>query len=269
VQAAVRFLEARLETSLFLLASLDRYGPTAGDIPTSADYYELTAEGGVVAVFAVTRRGHLLVQTGGRRDLVSAILRTCEQDGRKITGVVAEWNAAEAVHAALSATGAFTPGYVSKNVVCHREMRHDDTRESIDHVRRLRAADFEGWFILYEALMRDQGAAPPRRDALRDHFERRSAAGWWWGAFDGRRMTGIVAVDEVYREGCQIGGLYVDPASRRRGIATALMAGLQRDCLVDAHAGRMVLFVRTDNLRAQAFYDGLGFARAGHFGMIW
>ena len=270
VPAATSFLEARLETSLFLLASLDRYGPDATQIPTSGNYYELTVAREVVGVFAVTRGGHLLAQIGGRGDLVPAILQACDAHEARIAGIVAEWNAAEALHRTLSATRGFAPTYVSRNVVCHREMRHDESRHPVDHVRRLRSADFDQWFGLYEALMRDQGATPPARDALRTHFERRSGAGWWWGAFDRGQLTGIVSVDEVYRNGCQIGGLYVRPADRRRGIASALMAGLQRDCLLDTHAaGRMVLFVRSDNLRAQRFYDELGFERAGHFALIW
>jgi ribosomal protein S18 acetylase RimI-like enzyme len=269
VPAAAAFLEARLETSLFLLASLDRYGPDATEIPTSGNYYEVSADHQVVAVFAVTRRGHLLAQTCGRRDVVPDILEACRRHEVKITGIVAEWTAAEALLEALGEGAGFAPAYVSRNVVCHREMRHDDS-EHIDDVRRLRSSDFDQWFTLYDALMRDQGATPPRRQDLQTHFERRSAAGWWWGAFDRGTLTGIVAVDEVYRTGLQIGGLYVRPEDRRRGFATALMAGLQRDCLLDTHAvGRMVLFVRSDNLRAQRFYDGLGFQRAGHFALIW
>ena len=269
VPAAKSFLESRLETSLFLLASLDRYGPDATEMPTSADYYEVTAAGDVAAVFAVTRRGHLLAQTGGRRNPVPVILQTCQTKGLKITGVVAEWNAAEALLSALRSASGFAPAYVSKNLVCHREMRHDESKHPLDHVRRLRAGDFDEWFTLYEALMRDQGATPPKREHLQDHFERRSAAGWWWGAFDRRQLTGIVAVDEVYRDGCQIGGLYVRPDDRRRGIAAALMAGLQRDCLLDAPSGRMVLFVRSDNVSAQRFYQKLDFESGGYFGLIW
>jgi len=267
--AAKRFLEARLETSLFLLASLDRYGPDPTEIPTSATYYEVTASSETVAVFAVTRRGHLLAQVAGRTEIVPAILQTCRDAGVTVTGVVAEWETAEAARTALAATTGFAPAYVSKNLICHREMRYDDSNQSLDRVRRLRPGDFNNWFTLYDALIRDQGATPPNREDLRNHFERRSGAGWWWGAFDDQHLLGIVAVDEVYREGCQIGGLYVRPEDRRRGVATALMAGLQRDCLLDAPDGRMVLFVRSDNLRAQRFYLGLGFKSAGYFGLIW
>jgi predicted GNAT family acetyltransferase len=271
VPAATRFLEPRIETSLFLLASLDRYGPRAAtEIPTSGDYYELTIAGQIAAVFALTRRGHLLAQTGGRRDLVPAIVERCERDGLVVTGVVAEWNAADAVHAALRASKGFSPTYVSKNLVCHRQMHHEDYRPALDHVRRLRAGDFDDWFRLYAAFLADQGSeTPPSREDLRGHFERRSGAGWWWGAFEGPRLVGIVAVDEVFRTTCQIGGLYVSPEVRRRGLARALMAGLQRDCLADAPGCRMVLFVRTVNPLAQAFYDTLRFEHAGHFALIW
>ncbi len=270
VPAIRRFLERRVETSLFLLASLDRYGLRATEMPTSGDYYEVTAGKDVVAVFAFTRRGHLLVQTEERLELVPAIVARCQEDRLDVTGVVGEWTASDAIRDALSRAGTLTPTYVSKNLVCHRDMHYEDYRRPLDHVRRLRAGDFEEWYRLYTAFLVDQGAeTPPNRDDLRGHFERRSAAGWWWGGFDGSRLAGIVAVDEVYHTTCQIGGLYVSPEVRRRGLARALMAGLQRDCLADAPGCRMVLFVRTSNHLAQAFYDTLRFQRAGHFALIW
>jgi ribosomal protein S18 acetylase RimI-like enzyme len=270
VQGAIRFLEPHLDTSIFLLASLGRYGPHVTDIANSGDYYEVTVDNQIAAVFACTRRGHLLAQTGGRRDLASEIARTCQTDGFKVTGVIAEWDAAESLHQELSAIGAFAPSYLAKNLVLRRQMRHDDFRHSLDHVRRLQPSESDAWIGLYETFLSDQGsAAPPNRDALRGNFERRSGTGFWWGAFDGPLLVGIVAVDEVYRNVSQVGGLYVRPEARRRGIGTALMAGLQRDCLADTRLDRMVLFVRSDNLLGHAFYEAQQFEGVGHFGLIW
>ena len=131
-----------------LLASLDRYGPDPTEIPTSATYYEVTASSETVAVFAVTRRGHLLAQVAGRTEIVPAILQTCRDAGVTVTGVVAEWETAEAARTALAATTGFAPAYVSKNLICHREMRYDDSNQSLDRVRRLRPGDFNNWFTL-------------------------------------------------------------------------------------------------------------------------
>jgi ribosomal-protein-alanine N-acetyltransferase len=54
----------------------------------------------------------------------------------------------------------------------------------------------------------------------------------------------------------------VDPAHRRQGIATALMAVLI-DGARDAGASSVLLEVRADDPGALALYEGLGFDRIG------
>jgi ribosomal-protein-alanine N-acetyltransferase len=73
--------------------------------------------------------------------------------------------------------------------------------------------------------------------------------------------AGYVALRHGGGEG-EILRLAVAPQARRRGVATALVReGLVR--LVRAGAGLACLEVRADNRAATAFYQGLGFARAG------
>lgn len=62
-QQAYDLLNQYEETSLFLLSNLKTYGVKLTEDTYSADFKYLIKNGQVVAVFALTKRGSLIVQT--------------------------------------------------------------------------------------------------------------------------------------------------------------------------------------------------------------
>ena len=74
------FLEAHIETSLFLLSNLAIFGPHLGESGFSGNYHLVEEDRRIVAVFCLTRRGNLPVQAGGLSYLAVAILVTCESE---------------------------------------------------------------------------------------------------------------------------------------------------------------------------------------------
>ncbi|MGW6575714.1 GNAT family N-acetyltransferase [Streptomyces sp. NPDC054945] len=79
----------------------------------------------------------------------------------------------------------------------------------------------------------------------------------WFAALPGGRAIGRCVVDGRW---AGFAAVTVDPAHRREGLATAVMAALARRALEEG-ASAAWLQVETDNPGAQALYDGLGFAR--------
>ncbi|GHU58195.1 hypothetical protein FACS189444_1480 [Spirochaetia bacterium] len=61
----------------------------------------------------------------------------------------------------------------------------------------------------------------------------------------------------------QIGGIYVHPAYRGRGIATAMIAAFARDLIRDGRG--ITLFVKKRNAAARAIYRRVGFAATGDY----
>src|ERR1700761_2302556 len=112
-----RFLEAHLDTSLFLLSNLAIFGPRLTDHPNSGNYKLMEEAGRVVAVFCVTRRGNLLVQAAGRADLAESILESCEGETLEVCGVAGEWPTAAAIWELLRADPRFEPAVSSKDVL--------------------------------------------------------------------------------------------------------------------------------------------------------
>src|ERR1700739_2037455 len=85
------FLEAPLDTSLFLLSNLAIFGPRLTDHPNSGNYKLVEEAGRIVAVFSLTRRGNLLVQAAGSAGLAESILESCEGETLEVCGVAGEW----------------------------------------------------------------------------------------------------------------------------------------------------------------------------------
>ncbi|MBP2040076.1 GNAT superfamily N-acetyltransferase [Streptomyces avidinii] len=78
----------------------------------------------------------------------------------------------------------------------------------------------------------------------------------WFAALPGGRAVGRCVVDGRW---AGFAAVTVDPAHRREGLATAVMAALARRALEEG-ASAAWLQVETDNPGARALYDGLGFA---------
>ncbi|MGW0362315.1 GNAT family N-acetyltransferase [Streptomyces sp. NPDC002990] len=78
----------------------------------------------------------------------------------------------------------------------------------------------------------------------------------WFAALPGGRAVGRCAVDGRW---AGFSAVTVDPAHRREGLATAVMAALARRALEEG-ASAAWLQVETDNPQARALYDGMGFA---------
>ncbi|MFD3539447.1 GNAT family N-acetyltransferase [Streptomyces sp. NPDC058662] len=78
----------------------------------------------------------------------------------------------------------------------------------------------------------------------------------WFAALPGGRAVGRCVVDGRW---AGFAAVTVDPAHRREGLATAVMAALARRALEEG-ASAAWLQVETDNAGAHALYDGLGFA---------
>lgn len=77
-------------------------------------------------------------------------------------------------------------------------------------------------------------------------------------AEDGDRVVGFLVCRNAVSDEHELLNLAVDPAGRRRGVATALLDAALRD-----GPGRWFLEVRESNVSAQEFYRSQGFSRAG------
>ncbi len=268
------FLEARVETSLFLLSNLALFGPRLGDHWNSGNYQLVEEDGEIVAAFCLTRRGTMLVQSAGRADLAEAMVEACESEPIEVCGVVGEWQTAAAVWNLLRADPWLEPGHASRDVLYrlplpgHVELE-PAVRPAAIQSRALQAGDFEQWERLNTAYLAELHMPLPVVDAAHEaEFARRTRARWWWGAFAGADLVATVALNAAYGSVGQVGGVYTRPADRRKGIARAALRLLIRDAFDYHQFEKLILFTGEDNAGARRLYESLGFEAIGEFGLL-
>lgn len=267
---AVRsFLEAHVDTSLFLLGNLVCLGPRLGEDPRSGNFKLVEEEGRIVAVFCLTRRGNLLVQAGGRTELAGDILAACRMEPMDVCGAIGEAPTAEAVWRLLRKDPGFVPLTDSREVLYALEpLPGPETLSPAVTARSLVPADFDAWQPLNTAfcveldLPREESPATQR--AL---FEKRARDGLWWGTFQDNTLVSIACLNAVYRDLGQVGGVYTHPACRRSGLSRTTMTRLIHDAARTHHLRKLVLFTGEDN-GARRLYESLGFLERGAFALL-
>jgi ribosomal protein S18 acetylase RimI-like enzyme len=260
-----------VDTSLFLLSTLAALGPRLGHHLNSGNFRLIEADGQIVAVFCLTRRGNLLVQSGGRADLAEQIFEACETEPIEVRGVVGEWPLAEALWNLLRADPRFETTHNLKDVL-YRLMLKEAPRPAVEsvNVRPLDAADFVQWERLNCAYFAELSL--PLQATLeqrRTDFMMRIRSGLWWGALDdSHELVSIAALNATYGSLGQVGGVYTRPADRRKGLSRAVMRLLIEDCRGRLGFEKLVLFTGEDNMSARKLYESLGFEPAGAFGLL-
>ena len=266
------FLEAHVETSLFLLSNLALFGPRLGEHWNSGNYRLVEEAGRVVAVFCLTRRGNLLVQAGGRADLAKSILAACEAEAAEVCGVAGEWLTAEALWDLLLRDPRFEPGQGAKDVLYRLALVGDTKAPVLPHgltVRALGAGDFRQWERLNTAYLAElRLPLPVVGEAHEAEFARRARARCWWGAFVGSQLAATVALNAAYGMVGQVGGVYTRPADRKKGFARAALQLLIEDSRDHHGFEKLILFTGEDNQGARRLYESLGFEAAGAFGLL-
>jgi predicted GNAT family acetyltransferase len=270
VEAARSFLVEHAETSLFLLSNLTAHGPRLGESMNSGNYRYIEHAGKVVAVFALTRRGNLLAQTGGREDLAAAILQACEAEPVPIKGVVGEWTVADALWRRLCSNPGFQPVHTSKEILHRIVLEPSPVHQAHRGVRRLAASDFERWEPLNTAYLIEEGLpVQVTLDQRRESFIGQASEGHWWGLLESARLVAIAGLNATFESVGQVGGVYTVPEKRRKGLARAVMLALSEDAKTRLGMKKLILFTGEHNTAARRLYESLGFTQIGHFGLLF
>jgi predicted GNAT family acetyltransferase len=269
VQTARTFLEERAETSLFLLSNLVAHGPRLGEAMNSGNYRYIEERGEVASVFALTRRGTLLAETGGRDDLADAILSACAADPLPITAVIGEWTGAESLWRRLCADRRVQPVHASKEVLYRLDLPSAAPHEP-GAVRRLVPSDFDGWEPLNTAYLKEMGLpAQLTLEQRRDAFVRQADEGHWWGRVEGAHLVAIAGLNARFESLGQVGSVFTVPERRRKGLGRAVMLALLNDAAHQLGLTRFILFTGEDDVAARRLYESIGFSHGGYFGLFF
>lgn len=271
IPAARAFLEAHVDTSVYLLANMTDLGIRVTSNPMSGNFLLIEERGAVAGVFCLTLRGDLLAQTAGRTDFAPLILAACHATGQPIVSVLAEWDLAEALWTTLSPAPGFTPVYECKSIVygITRVPASRSVSEGLV-IRAMTMADYEAWEPVDRAFCAEEGlAVMPDEARRRNGYRLRADVDGWWGAFAEGLLVSTACLNAGYQGIGQVGGVYTRPAYRRLGIGQRVMHELMRHHEQRNGLQEVVLFTAERNQAARAFYEAMGFSQRGRFGLLF
>jgi hypothetical protein len=175
-------LRARRDSSLMLLGNWEQHGPGPTASMNSGMYQVLVDEGTVRAVFVLTRRGNLLVQTDHQGDYGAQIVEAVRPVPTPIQGLLGDWPVVEPM---VKLVEGFKPSFVSKERLFRRPTSASAPAKPPEGavVRKLNPLDF----LAYDNMMADfrQESGLPHQgswDEREANFRASCELGRQWGA---------------------------------------------------------------------------------------
>lgn len=259
------------ETSLFLLANLKMYGSKLTGDTYSGNFKCLVKNGKVVAVFALSKIGNLIMQTDRAENYSEFIFQTCLHEAIPLKGVVGDWELVKPIWDYAKKQLPQLKEKLCAKEILFRIMLDDFVRTDPAHnVRYLNAHDYHEWLPLIKAFSQeqnvDQGESDDdRRVRFLQEVQRES----WFGLFLDKKLVSMAAFTANINQTSMVGSVYTLPEMRGKGFAKKIMQQLLLDGKSSKHLQKVVLFTGENNYPAISLYKSLGFIRIGYFGLLF
>jgi predicted GNAT family acetyltransferase len=272
IENAIKLLGLYEESSLFLLGNLRSYGHSLGEQANSGNFRIVLKNGKVVAVFVLTKRGKLLLNSDREQDYSQVILDAALAEGLPLKGVLGDWDVAAPLWAALkNRRPHLKASFESKEILYRRFLLSLPVKSCHENfeIRVLRVEDFLSYKPLRLAYLKEEGLRQDLSDEqFYEDFLKLVKDQIIWGFFRGEKLLSMARLNARIEKVGQVGGVYTLPSDRRKGLAKAVLAKLMRDSREIHGLEKMILFTGELNHAAQKVYEGLGFERIGHYGII-
>lgn len=265
---AVEYLRASEDSCLFLLGNFKQYGPVLTEHQNSGDFQCVLRGDEIVGVFCLTRRGNLLLQTENDEDVLDKVADAALHATLPLSGIIGPWSLVEALVSRVTHAKHTSPSFHSREVLYSLPIAKYTFEGSSHTVRLLEEQHFAAYNNERADFLAGEGL--PNNTSIEDartNFLEKVKARCAWGAFDGDELVGTALLNTRYEHIGQVGGVYLRPSHRGRGLSKNLMHKLIVDCRDALRISKLVLFTGPNNRAAQGLYERIGFVRIGDFGM--
>ena len=254
------FLVPHAETSMFLRGNLATHGVGQTDHPHSTDFYLWEESGGICGVFGATKQGNLMVQAPGvPAEAFDGF--ACALDGCRVVGMTGPPDMVRAVLEACGLTE--TPCSVNAREPLYALDLAVLTDSQAD-LRAISDADVPQFTQWTRAYMLETGLSATE-EAAQEAAERRArmAVG---GPARFLRENGapvaMAAINASVADMVQVGGVYVPPELRGRGLGGRVTAALLAEARANG-ARKAILFAASE--AAARVYETIGFRLIGAY----
>lgn len=269
IQEVNDFLSRYEETSQFLVNNLELHGPVLTSHHNSGNFKLVRKDDAIEAVFCLSRRGNLLIQS--KASYFRDILEECSKEVIKLKGFVGDWKSVSPLFQEFKKQNpGYVPTYESKEILYSYSLTSSDSKLKHDpRVRLMEDSDFPQWLEFSRAYMSELSLPDDLTDGeKRSSFESAVKEQVWWGLFEGGTLLSRTALNSKGTRVGQVGGVFTPKSHRKKGLAKATMFHMLKDCF-DSHGhSKSILFTGETDIPAQKLYESIGYSRIGHFALI-
>ena len=263
------FLEKHENTSQFLINNLKEHGPNLTDHHNSGNFKVIFQGDLIKAVFCLSRRGNLIVQSDD--DYSEMIIKDCENEEISLKGFIGERDSIEPVYKYFQKIKpCYKPIYESQEILYSYELKLNDSYLVYDQrVRLLNKSDFNQWIEQDKAYMHELNIPDDLElKQKKVDFTRRVLNQSLWGMFDNSILVSQVGLNSKGERIGQIGGVFTPLNFRRKGYAKITMSHVLKDCR-DLHGhNKNILFTGQTDIPAQKLYESIGYRQVALFALI-
>ena len=263
------FLSAHEESAQFLITNLRDNGAKLTEHHNSGNFKAIKINDVVVAVFCLSRRGNLIIQSEVCEPKM--ILDACASESVVLKGFIGEWNSVEPVYNLYKEINpSYLPSYESKEILYSYPLSSNDTKIAHDkRVRLITDDDYSQWSEFSNAYLSELSLPDElSEEQKRQDFESKIAKRIFWGLFDSKKLLSRTALNSNGEKIGQVGGVFTPKAYRQQGFAKAVMFHMLKDCR-DLHGHtKNILFTGESDIPAQKLYESMGYARIGSFALV-
>jgi len=271
LQDVIAFLRKYEDFSLFLLDNLEAHGYKLTGAPNSGNYKLVRHGSKIVAVFCLTRRGNLVVQSEiSDMLLMKKILIACQEEGLPILGLLGPWDFCLSLwnffrEKAIIMYDTFISREILYTVDLSKQMLLDEP-----HVRGLLPSDYLQWKPLRIEYLREEGL-PNDLSEEQSHalFLEKVESKISWGYFLQQRLVSMAEFNAKAMDLGQVGGVYTTPAHRKKGFGKSVMRQLITDARNVHQIRKLIVFTGENNHPARRLYESLGLHPVGYYALMF
>ncbi len=271
-QEAIEFLLRHEEYTLFLLSNLSEHGASLIDAPNSGNFKLIRSNGKIVAVFCLTRRSTLLMQTEVvTPQLFDTVLTACQKEPIVLSGVIGEWTACSALWEYLKSKQVITKETLISKEVLYKADLKGHSFEQQQNARQLLPQEYGEWRKLRDHYVKEMGFPDPLTEAQKEEeYFSKIKAKIQWGVFENNTLVTIGDLNAKAQDLGQVGGVFTLPEFRGRGLAKVLMKQIMKDAQLIHNLRSLIIFTDEGNTKARKVYEGLSNVKfVGYYALLF
>lgn len=266
----IAFLRDHDDYSLFLLGNFENYGGYLGDAPYSGNYKLIRLKDEVIAVFCLTKKGSLIIQSIVKEPIFDRVLSSCLEEEIPISGLVGEWGFCHLFWEFLKGKKVIQQEtFASKEILYQVDMSKTSAIPQ-SNVRLLTAEDYVQWKPLRLAYIKEERLPNGLNDQqLFQLFLDKCLKKIIWGYFLDDRLVSMADLNAKAFDLGQLGGVYTDPKFRQRGYSKSVLYKILEDIKNIHHIRKLIIFTGEKNMPAQKLYESVGVNKMGHYALLF